>query len=93
MLISLYAAERPQTHFCALAPGIVDTAMQEQVAGMPHDARFPSLEALRMARGSPMMPKPDDAAPRLIEGIAKATKFPSGSFLDINSIVKRSGRQ
>jgi benzil reductase ((S)-benzoin forming) len=90
MLIGLYAAERPETHFCALAPGIVDTAMQDRVAEMPKDGRFASLDMLRMAKGSPMMPKPEDAAPRLIEGIAKAAKFPSGSFLDLQSLVKRT---
>jgi NAD(P)-dependent dehydrogenase (short-subunit alcohol dehydrogenase family) len=90
MLIGLYAAERPDTHFCALAPGIVDTPMQDEIHGIPPDERFPSLDMLRTAKGSPMMPKPEHAAGRLIDGIAKATKYPSGSFLDINSLVKRS---
>lgn len=88
MLIGLYAAERSATHFCALAPGIVDTAMQDRLADVPK-GRFPSLEMLRMAKGSPMMPLPDAVAPRLIEGMANATKFPSGSFLDLASLVKR----
>lgn len=90
MLVGLYASERPETHFCALAPGIVDTAMQEAIHALPQDERFPSLDMLRSAKGSPMMPKPRDAAARLVEGISKATKYPSGSFLDINSLVKRS---
>lgn len=90
MMMGLYAAERPKTHFCALAPGMVDTAMQDQVSEIPKDGRFPSLEMLRMAKGSPMMPKPDEVAPRLIEAIGKATKYPSGSFLDLNSLVKRT---
>ena len=90
MLIGLYAAERPETHFSAIAPGMVDTAMQDQVAEIPKDGRFPSLELLRMAKGGPMMPKPDEVAPRLIEAFGKAAKYPSGSFLDLNSLVKRS---
>ena len=90
MMMGLYAAERPETHFCALAPGMVDTAMQDQVSEIPKDGRFPSLEMLRMAKGSPMMPKPDEVAPRLIEAMSKARKYPSGSFLDLNSLVKRT---
>ncbi len=90
MMVALYAAERPETHFAALAPGIVDTPMQDRISEMPREGRFSSLEMLRSAKGSPMMPKPEEAAPRLVDGIAKATKFPSGSFLDINSLVKRS---
>lgn len=89
MLMGLYAAERPGTHFCALAPGIVDTAMQEKISKMPEDPRFDSLERLRSAKGTPLMPSPQDAAGRLIDGIAKATKYPSGSFLDVRSLVKR----
>ena len=90
MMIALYAAERPETHFSAMAPGIVDTPMQDRISEMPREGRFSSLDMLRTAKGSPMMPKPEEAAPRLVDGIAKATKFPSGSFLDINSLVKRS---
>ena len=89
MLIGLYAAERPETHFCALAPGIVDTAMQDKISQMPEDPRFDSLDRLRSAKGTPLMPKPEEAAGRLIDGIGKATKYPSGSFLDIRSLVKR----
>ena len=89
-MVALYAAENLSTHFCALAPGIVDTAMQDQISEMPPDPRFGSLEMLRAAKGSPMMPTPAQAAPRIIEAIAKATKYPSGSFLDLNTIVKRS---
>lgn len=89
MMIGLYAAERPETHFCALAPGIVDTPMQDQISDLPRDERFSSLDMLRSAKGSPMMPKPEAAAARLVEGIAKVTKYPSGSFLDIQSLVKR----
>ena len=90
MMIALYATERLETHFSALAPGIVDTPMQDKISQMPQEGRFASLDMLRTARGSPMMPKPEEAAGRLVDGMAKATKFPSGSFLDIHSLVKRS---
>jgi benzil reductase ((S)-benzoin forming) len=90
MMIALYAAERPETHFCALAPGIVDTPMQDRISEVPREERFASLDVLRTAKGSPMMPKPEIAAARLVDGIAKAVKYPSGSFLDIHALVKRS---
>jgi NAD(P)-dependent dehydrogenase (short-subunit alcohol dehydrogenase family) len=92
MMIGLYAVERAETHFCALAPGIVDTPMQDQIFDVPRDERFSSLDMLRNAKGSPMMPKPDVAAARLVDGIMGARKYPSGSFLDINSLVKRDWR-
>ena len=88
MLIALYAAECSDTHFCALAPGIIDTAMQDQISALPPDPRFDSLEMLRQAKGTPLMPAPERAAGRLIEGIRGAKNYPSGAFLDINALVR-----
>jgi len=90
MMVGLYATERPETHFCALAPGIVDTAMQDHISSVPADERFASLDMLRSAKGSPLMPKPDVAAVRLADGIAKATQYPTGAYLDIHSLVRRT---
>jgi NAD(P)-dependent dehydrogenase (short-subunit alcohol dehydrogenase family) len=89
-LIALYAAEAPQTHFSALAPGIIDTAMQDQISALPDDPRFISFEYLREAKGTPLMPKATETAERLLAGMEKARKERSGSFLDINTLVKRS---
>jgi NAD(P)-dependent dehydrogenase (short-subunit alcohol dehydrogenase family) len=90
-LIGLYAAEEPETHFSALAPGIVDTAMQDQISGLPEDPRYGDFEYLREAKGTPLMPKPEEAAERLLKGMNEALKEPSGSFLDIHSLLKASG--
>lgn len=90
MLTALYAAERPETHFSAIAPGVVDTPMQDLIARMPQDNRFPTLESLRQAKGTPLMPSAREAADRLMEGFEKAVKYPSGSFLDLNTLVKRN---
>ncbi|MDX1950847.1 MAG: SDR family NAD(P)-dependent oxidoreductase [Verrucomicrobiota bacterium] len=90
MLIALYAAEQMDTHFTALAPGIVDTPMQAELAEVPHDGRFNSLETLRQARGTPMMPEPEEAAERLITAFESCKHHSSGSFLDVNSLVRRS---
>ena len=35
MLTKLYAREHPDTHFCALAPGVIDTAIQEEIRKTP----------------------------------------------------------
>ena len=90
VLTSLYAAERPETHFSAITPGIVDTGMQDQIARMPQDSRFSSLDTLRSAKGTAMMPRPEEIAEDLAAGMEKATKHPSGSFLDLSALVRRS---
>ena len=84
MLTMLYAREQPETHFTALAPGIIDTAMQATIAAEPHDERFPALASLRQRRGTPAMPGPHDAADDLIAAIERLPDLvESGSFADI----------
>ncbi len=83
MLIQLYAAERPGTHFCALAPGLVDTAMQDYICALPPSESRPSVEKLKAARGTEYMPGPDGAVSRILSHMPKIIKLPSGSFADI----------
>jgi benzil reductase ((S)-benzoin forming) len=89
-LTALYAAEHPHTHFCALAPGIIDTAMQDQIAALPDDKKFASFDRLKQAKGTELMPPPDEAAARLVKAIENAPHHPSGEFLSIDDLVKRT---
>lgn len=86
MMIKLYAAERPQTHFSALAPGLVDTAMQEAMRALPADARFPTVDRLKMAAGTADMPDPATAALQFMEAIPRLRALKSGEFQDIRSL-------
>ncbi len=88
MLIQLYAAERTETHFCSLMPGIVHTQMQDDLAGTTAEERrkFPALERLLAARGTPDMPLPDAAAPALLAAFDRALKEPSGALLNLRDL-------
>lgn len=87
MLLKLYAAELPDTHFCAFAPGLVDTRMQDYLCEEVKDERFESLKRLRAARGTDRMPPPDALAPRLIEAFEQIRgSVPSGEFIDIRKM-------
>ncbi|MCF7801314.1 MAG: SDR family NAD(P)-dependent oxidoreductase [Candidatus Marinimicrobia bacterium] len=86
MLIQLYAAERPDIHFTALAPGLIDTDMQAYMSGLPKDERFPSIEALKNARGTAAMPTPDAAAPLLIKAFNKVKSLENGEFTDVRTL-------
>jgi benzil reductase ((S)-benzoin forming) len=84
MLTALYAMEKSGTHFCAFAPGIIDTAMQDEISKLPSDPRFDSFEQLKSVKGTPAMPTPEAAAESLIQAFEKLpTKVPSGAFTDI----------
>ncbi len=88
MLLQLYAAEQPATHFCSFAPGLIDTAMQDQLCGMPaEDAeRYPSLSSIQAARGTENMPSPTQVAATLLEAFEKVRAEPSGCFVDLRSM-------
>ncbi|MDD2198643.1 MAG: SDR family NAD(P)-dependent oxidoreductase, partial [Bacteroidales bacterium] len=86
MLISLYADEIPEVHFSALAPGLVDTQMQEYISSLPEDKQFPTMQRLKKARGTADMPKPNNIAPKIAETINKIQEELSGSFFDVRRI-------
>ncbi len=90
MLIQLYAAERPDTHFIAFAPGLVDTAMQDYLCALPEDDSHPSVEVLKAARGTENMPDPEEAAQRILNVLPRLKTLPSGSFADIRTLKDAS---
>ncbi len=88
MLIDLYSREHPQTHFCALAPGLIETGMQDYLNNLPeaYEKQFPMVKKLKEARGTDNMPKPDKAAGFVANAIQKITDQESGSFLDVRNM-------
>lgn len=86
LLIHAYAIEFQDTHFTALAPGLVDTEIQEYIYNVPDKENYPAAKRLSQSRYTPMMPDPDKAAPKLIEGMQKALEHSSGSYLDIREM-------
>jgi NAD(P)-dependent dehydrogenase (short-subunit alcohol dehydrogenase family) len=88
MLIDLYSKENATCHFCALAPGLIETGMQDYINDLPdsYQAKFPLVNKLKQARGTEKMPKPKDAAKIVSKSITRALKHPSGSFLDVREM-------
>ncbi len=90
MLLKLYAAERPQTHFCSFAPGLVDTAMQEYLCGLDEATtdRFKAIGNIQAARKRGAMPRPEQVAASFLEGFDELRSFDSGSFVDVRQWKK-----
>ena len=91
MLTRLYSHEFRDTHLCALAPGIIDTAMMDQLCDETDATRFPALERLQSARGTDAMPEPEEAAERILSVLDELRRRPSGSFVDIREILDPEG--
>lgn len=82
MLLSVYAKELPETHFTALAPGVIRTPMVEHIIEEVNDRLFPSAKRLK---GNPIQ-TPEEAAENLIATFPKLLAYESGSFLDIRTM-------
>ncbi len=87
MLAKLYAHEFPDTHLCALAPGIIDSRMMDHLCEEADAKAFPALQRLREARGTPAMATPAEAAARILSVRERLRDHPSGSFVDIRAIL------
>lgn len=86
MLIKLYSEELPNVHFISLAPGLIDTDMQETISGLEDTDTFPALKRLQQARGTENMPQPLEAASRILNKWDQIAASASGSFLDVRKI-------
>ena len=87
-LMELYATEFTFTHFTSLAPGLMDTAMQDYLCDEEHIIKndFPVLEKFRTARGTGTMPSPQVAALSIIAVAPRLLNLPSGSYADIRTV-------
>jgi len=86
MLVKLYAGEYPEAHFTALAPGLVDTAMQDYLTSLPEDGRYKPLEKLKKAKGTPDMPDGESCARKLVEVFPRLLERESGEYADVRKL-------
>ncbi|MGF1587019.1 MAG: SDR family NAD(P)-dependent oxidoreductase [Bacteroidales bacterium] len=86
-LIKLYAGEIPNTHFSALAPGIIDSGLQEYISRLPDDEYCPVIRKLKIMRTTGKLTDPRFAANYLVEAMGTILQEESGSFIDVNDIL------
>ena len=87
MLIKLYARERSETHFCALAPGVLRTAMLDKLLSRSPDDRYPSIENLRAKNDASQITDPEAAAGKLIEAFGRLPGLiESGDYADVRML-------
>ena len=87
MMAQLYAHEFPDTHIAAFAPGLVHTRMQDDIRDRVDSTRFPSTRMLKQAIGTNAMPEPREAGQLLAAAFEQLPRYPSGSFLDIHTLL------
>jgi NAD(P)-dependent dehydrogenase (short-subunit alcohol dehydrogenase family) len=87
MLLRLYSHEFPETHLAAIAPGLIDSPMMDYLCVEPDPVEYPALGRIREARGTGVMPKPHQAAERVMGVLDELKEYESGSFVDIRQII------
>lgn len=86
-LITLYAHEMTDTHLIALAPGLVDTPMQDYLCGEVDSGEYPSVQKLKDARGTSDMPTSREVADRILDLLDELkADHSSGAFVDLRTL-------
>lgn len=86
MLLKTYAAENPNTHFSSVAPGLVDTAMQDYISSLESSSQYPTIDILKSAKGTKNMPPPEALAQKLDSVFKKVLEMENGVFIDIREM-------
>ncbi|MCF8359907.1 MAG: SDR family NAD(P)-dependent oxidoreductase [Prolixibacteraceae bacterium] len=86
LLLNHYALELPHIHFCALAPGLIDTAMQDYLFTITDLDKFPAVKKLQDAKRSGIMPDIHQGAEIVTKAISRLTKYESGSYVDVRTM-------
>ena len=87
MLGKLYSQEMVSTHIISLAPGYVDTVMQEKLREVDANL-FPSMKPLHEAQGTTLMPSAEDTAREIIGHLDGLRKYPTGTFVDLRHVTE-----
>ena len=82
MLVKLYANEREETHFAALAPGLVSTPMLNHIIDHADPVRYPSVRKLIQGEKRP----PKEAAELFARTVPLLRDYPSGTFQDVRNM-------
>ncbi|WP_376696984.1 SDR family NAD(P)-dependent oxidoreductase [Wenzhouxiangella sp. EGI_FJ10305] len=86
-LVKLYAPEMPDTHMISLAPGLIETGMQDYIRDEVDSEEFPSVQKLKDARGTEKMPSPREAADSILDLLDDLKEnHESGDFVDIRNL-------
>jgi benzil reductase ((S)-benzoin forming) len=86
MMMDVYSKEQEGVHFMSVAPGLVNTSMQDYLCNKVDRIEFPIIDKFISARENGLALSPEMASQKLIEIIPQLIQFESGSFVDMRKI-------
>ena len=87
MLMDVYSKEVENTHFISLAPGLVDTKMQDYLCNDVDKNEFPMMDKFVNARKDGTSRKPLDVAKDVVDLIPTLVQLDNGSFVDLRDVI------
>ena len=82
MLTEVYSKERPDTHFTSLAPGLVDTSMQEYLCNEVDENEFPIIKKFKKSKKE----KPSKTAKKIVKLMSGLMEIDNGLFIDLRDL-------
>ena len=86
MMMEVYSKEVEDTHFISLAPGLVDTKMQDYLCNDVDTNKFPMMNKFIKAREDGTSRKPSVVAKDIVDLVPTLFQFDNGSFIDLRRI-------
>lgn len=86
MLIQLYAGEYPNTHFVALAPGLVETPMQDLLNTQAQENGIASVTPTNALKAEKILQSAEEFAQLFAGLLPVISQYESGSYVDIREI-------
>ena len=86
MMMEVYSKEVDGTHFMSIAPGLVDTSMQNYLCNEVDVNEFPVIEKFIDSKKQGKTKSPINVAKNIIKLIPTLSEFENGSYVDLRSI-------
>jgi len=86
MMMDVYSKEVEAVHFMSVAPGLVNTSMQDYLCSEVDKINFPVIEKFIYARNNNLALSPEVVGQNLMDLIPQLKDFVSGSFVDMRKI-------
>ena len=84
--MEVYSKEVEDTHFISLAPGLVDTKMQDYLCNDVDTDKFPMMNKFIKAREDGTSRKPSVVAKDIVDLVPTLFQFDNGSFIDLRKL-------
>lgn len=86
MMMSVYSKDVPDTHFTSLAPGLVQTKMQDYLCEKVSLNEFPETSKFIESKENGTTKNPYDVAEDIIKIIPKLLEMESGGYVDLRNV-------